>query len=226
MSSRYLNEIRLGEPLKTEIKTVIRDVSETFNVHGQTRTRPVPHITLFGPYDTDDGYEAKSRTQSVLQSFNEVPYEIDGFGHFNRETLYLNVCPSSELRSLRRRLSARLRPIADDYRDYDADREYDFHITIAFKDIQSQFDEIWTYVNETYNFERQATAKRVTALDGRDMMWEWDLPQGKALSQSKATSRQSWQKTEAALEGMQSTPTEENQPDKRGILQKILQLYR
>jgi 2'-5' RNA ligase len=223
MAPRYLNEVRLGHPLKGDLREIIRDISETFDVHGKTQHRPVPHVSLFGPYDTDDGYAVKSRTQRVLQDFDVVPYEIDGFDHFDSETLYVNVEPSPELASLRRRLSAELRPLSAEYPEYDADREYEFHITVAFKDIEQQFDEIWQYANETYDLQRQAYAKRVTALDRREMMWEWDLPRGVALSQSEATSKASWEKTEAALEQHLSSRSEMDHHSKEsGFFQKVL----
>lgn len=207
MADPYLNEVRLGQPLKDNIREIMHDVADTFDVRGATRHRPVPHITLFGPYNTNQGLTAKRYTQGVLSRYDVVPYKIAGFDHFRNDVIYAKVVPSDELRELRRKLSRALRPISYNYQDHDTDRYYEFHITIAFKNIQSQFDEIWRYVNEQYDLECTAYAKRVTALRKRDMMWEWDLPHGTELRSQEATSRAAWKQTEEALEAL----LEENQ---------------
>jgi 2'-5' RNA ligase len=200
MAAPYLTEIRLSEPRKTDIQNIIYDVADRFGVRGAVRDRPVPHITLFGPYNTNNGYEAKDRVQSVLDQYDVVPYRINDFGHFDRHTIYVNVEPSDELRSLRRDVRDALLPITYNYRDYDTDEEYDFHITIAFKDIENQFDEIWEYVNKEYQFDRDVHALRVTALRHREMMWEWDLPRGVELRPNQAKRRKNWKRSENALE--------------------------
>lgn len=200
MASPYLTEIRLNQPLKDDVKDVIRDVSNRFDVHGATRSRPVPHITLFGPYNTDQGYEARDRIRSVLSDYDIVPYRVKNFDHFGNHTIYVDVEPSPELQSLRRDIRDALIPISDNYPDHDTDQEYEFHITIAYKDISEKFDEIWEYVTSKYHFERKVYAIRVTALHNRNMMWEWDLPRGMALRSDEATTKRSWRKSEAALD--------------------------
>lgn len=221
MAAPYLNEIRLGQPLKDEIKDIIWDVSNTFDVHGAVRSRPVPHITLFGPYNTTHGKEAKRRTQNVLGQYEVVGYEIDGFGHFGNEVIYVDVKPSKALRSLRRDLSRALRPISSTYQSYDSNRYYDFHITVAFRDIQHRFDEIWAYVTNEYDPQETAYAKRVTALRRRDMMWEWDLPRGVELDTREATSSESWTATESVLEELLDG-REQDVSTRQPVLKRVL----
>lgn len=229
MSRRYLNEVRLGEPLKSDVRTIMHDVADRFGVRGAVRQRPVPHITLFGPYHCNQGHAAKARTQRVLTEFDTVPFRIDGFDHFDQETIYANVVPSPELRQLRQDLARELRPIASGYPDYDEDRYYQFHITVAFKDVGDQFKEIHEYVTRQYDLQRECYAKRVTALSGRSMMWEWDLPRGEELRQQEATSRESWQATDEALEELKRREDhrfEDPKPKHAGWLrQKISGLF-
>jgi 2'-5' RNA ligase len=225
MAAPYLLELRLGQPIKDELKEIIRDVADEFGVEGAVRTRPVPHITLFGPYNTDSGHEAKARTRAVLEHYGVVPYRVSGFGHFDRGTIYAHVEPSTELRNLRRDLARELRPIAYNYPDHDEDDSYDFHSTIAFKDIEDQYDDIWRYVNDRYQPEYEEHATRVTALKNREMMWEWDIPRGEVLSSGEATTKRSWDETMAALERMQS-PSDLHSPDqKTSVLDKLRRFF-
>lgn len=200
MAAPYLNQIRLDEPAKSEIRSIMHDVADRFDVHGATRNRPVPHVTLFGPYNTDRGLEAKNRAQSVLSSYRIVPFEITGFGSFSDDVIYASVDPSQELRSLRQDLASQLLPISYNFQDHDLDTEYQFHITIAYKDIQDQFDDILGYLRDNYELNNQLYAKRVSSLHKRDLMWEWDIPRKKELSSNVATSKSSWQQTDSELQ--------------------------
>lgn len=162
MAAPYLIEVRTGGEVKQDLRDIIYDVADRFNVHGAAEPRAVPHITLFGPYNTDRGREVKAVVQDVLSGFDVVPYRIDGFGRFSEnKVIYANVIPSLELRELRRELSRQPRPITYNTRPWDSDYFYDFHITIAFRDVSDQFDEIWRYVNENYNVEGGPTYRSV-----------------------------------------------------------------
>jgi len=154
------------------------DVAREFDVRGAVDPRPVPHITLFGPYNTDHGLEVKNRLYDIYKEYDIVPYRIDGFSRFkDAKVIYAKVVPSQELRDLRRDISRELRPVTYNCRPYDEDFYYDFHITIAFKDIDRQFEDIWEYVNEKYDPQYEAYAMRVTSIKRRKMMWEYDLLQ-------------------------------------------------
>jgi hypothetical protein len=124
---------------------------------------------------------------------------VNGFGSFRDEgVVYADIVPSEELRDLRQGLSNVLQPVTYDYREYDTNDKYNFHITIE-RDLGRDTPEILEYVRDNYEVNMELYAKRVTALDDRDMMWEWDLPRGTELSRQEALSKKSWKNTEAAL---------------------------
>jgi 2'-5' RNA ligase len=205
MAAPYLNEIRTGGEVKQRLREITYDVANEFGVHGAVDPRPVPHVTLFGPYNTDRGREAKRIVKDVLSDYDIVPYRIDGFERFKQnKVIYANVVPSPELRNLRRELSRRLRPISYNYQPYDSDYFYDFHITIAYKDVAHEFDAIWEYVNKQYDIRFDEYATRVTSLRRRDMMWEYDLLQNQELRPNEATSAKSWEQTTKILNEMKS----------------------
>jgi len=206
MAAPYLTEVRTGGEVKQRLREITYDVANEFGVRGAIDPRPVPHITLFGPYNTDEGLRAKRIVKDVLSDYDIVPYRIDGFGRFKRnKVIYANVIPSPELRDLRRELSRRLRPISYNHQSYDSNYFYDFHITIAYKDVTDEFDDIWDYVNNEYELRFDEYATRVTSLRRRDMMWEYDLLQDRELRPDEATSSESWEKTIEKLNQLKSS---------------------
>lgn len=209
MAAPYLLEVRTGGRLKNDLREIIYDVAETFDVSGAAEPRPVPHITLFGPYNTDKGRQVKTTLTDIYQQYDIVPYVVDGFDHFRDDVIYANVVPSPELRSLRREIRTQLDPLTYNERPHDADYYYDFHITIAFKDIGRKFDEIWDYVTTQYSPQYEEYALRVTSLRGRNMMWEYDLVQDRILDQEEATSARSWRRTEELLAEQSSSDDHE-----------------
>lgn len=205
MAAPYLVEIRTGGQMKQSLREIIYDVSDEFNVYGAAEPRAVPHITLFGPYNTNRGKEVKATMIDVLERFTLVPYEVDGFDSFpENNVIYAHVEPSPELCNLRRTLSREIRPLTYNYRPYDSDRSFDFHITIAFKDVGRKFDEILRYVNNQYDPQFEAYATRVTSLRNRSMMWEYDLVQDRVMRTSEATSAASWERTERLVEELEA----------------------
>jgi len=195
--ARYLNEIRL-EKEKQRLRAIIDDVRTEFNL--STQQRPVPHITLFGPYDTDQGYVVKQHTQSVLSQYDVVPFVVSGFDTFeDTNVVYADVHPSAELRSLRRELANRLEPLTYNQRSWDLDDEYAFHLTIA-TNLGDRTAAVHDYVEQQYEIHMELHATRMTVLDRRRMLWEWDLPRGVELDAETATTRDAWEQTMTALD--------------------------
>lgn len=190
--SRYLTEVRLGKE-KAHFREMIHDVRDRFGL--SLSKRPVPHVTLFGPYNTNRGYKVKRRTQDVLSNYQLVPYRVTGFDCFqDAGVVYADVEPSAELRQLRADLVDALKPVTSDHRPWDFKTRYDYHITIAMN-IQGKQSRVLDYLRNEYELDIMLYAKRITALDSREMMWEWDVPRCTELSHKEATSRTSWQKT-------------------------------
>jgi 2'-5' RNA ligase len=201
MSGKYLIEIRTGGRVKQRLRKIMHDVADTFDVRAAVDPRPVPHVTLFGPYDTNEGYAVKDCLIDTFEDFDAVPYRIDGFDTFrDSNVVYFDVVPSEELRALRREISRGLRPLCDDYSRYDTNYFHEFHITLAFRDVGGQLDDILEYARSRYDPQFDCYASRITSLRGQSMMWEWDLPRGEYLTSDEATTAQAWEKTEQALQ--------------------------
>ncbi len=221
MAAPYLVEIRTGGEVKHRLREIMYDIANRFNVRGAVEPRPVPHVTLYGPYDTNRGREVKQALISVLSEYDVVPYRIDGFDTFaDKNVIYANVIPSQELRSLRRDVTRELRPLTYDARPWDSKYFYDFHITVAFKDVGSKFDDILDYVTERYEPRFDEYALRVTSLRRRNMLWEYDLLQDEVLDSDEATSASTWERSEELLETNRTPEDHEELFPKPGLAKR------
>lgn len=215
MATPYLIEVRTGGEVKDRLREITYDVADEFGVRGAIDPRPVPHVTLFGPYNTDKGRTVKKTIIDVVSHFDLVPYRIDGFSRFKRAgVIYANVVPSGELRELRRELSRRLRPITYNYPSHDSSYFYDFHVTIAYRDVGEKFRDIWKYVNDSFDPQFDEYATRVTSLRRRGMLWEYDVVRGRLLRPHEATSADSWKRTLSLLNEL-SSPDDHTRLDPR-----------
>lgn len=133
--------------------------------------------------------------------------------------------PSVELRELRREIFNRLEPITYNYPAHDSDKWYDFHITLAYRDVGDQYREILNYVNDEYNPVFDEYATRITSLNRRKMMWEYDLPRGELMTSQEATTRFSWEGTMAALEDLKRPDHHNNLAKKPGFLKRLYEKF-
>ncbi len=78
----YLIEVRLRGQSKAVTKNLIFDISKKFHVWGNVKKRPVPHVTLFGPFYTRSIKDIIQTMQKIGNSYSSLPYEITGFDFF------------------------------------------------------------------------------------------------------------------------------------------------
>jgi hypothetical protein len=201
MTAPYLVEIRTGGKTKSELRTLINDVETEFAVDG-TRSHVVPHVPLFGRYDTNQGSAVQAALVEVLSEFDVVPYTVSGFGAFDDGTVYADVHPSLELVSLRRQISQTLQPVTSGSPPHDSETSFRFHIPIIREE---QLEDAGTaavldHLEEQYDPSIDDYATRIANLRRNEMLWEYDLLQDQMLDHDEATSRESWRRTEALLD--------------------------
>lgn len=209
--------------MKAYFRDIIFELQREFGVSGAARPRAVPHITLFGPYDTDQGSTVKRVLLDIFEDFDCVPYRVDGFDTFRKNrVVYARVIPSHELRELRREISRRLRPITYNYRPHDSHDWYEFHITLAYKDVGNQFRPILHHLERNHAPSFDSYATRITSLRRRSMMWEFDLPRGELMTSREATSRASWEGTMAALENLKQPDDHHSLAPTPGFFRRVM----
>jgi len=186
----YLIEFRFHGYAKKYAKHLIHEVARKFRVKGVTRNRAVPHITLFGPFTTRHERKIVSEVVNVGREFSLVPFIVKGFNYFDKEhkVIYLDVNPSAELKELRQELAQRLGKISDSQL-WDNQKQFQFHSTVAFRDIDSKFPKIWEYIKEKEKPNIKQHLLRITILKGKRILYEYDLILKKLLNRRQALSR-------------------------------------
>ncbi len=193
----YLIEFRFHGYAKKYAENLIYDIARKFNVKGVTRKKTVPHITLFGPFQTRQEKKLIHEVISVGQQFDLVPFKIKGFDFFDNKkgkVIYLDINPSEKLKSLRRELAYRLFKISST-KPFDTEYDFIFHGTIAFKDIDNKFDRILNYIEQKQEPNIHQHLLRITIIKNNRILYEYDLIQKKLLNRRQALSKFHWNKT-------------------------------
>ncbi len=198
MAARYLVEIRFGCELKRKLREIISDIADRFNEYTLVRSHYVPHVTLYGAFRTNRETLVLNRMRDVCAQYDVVPFRIDGFDHFDQETIFADVHSSRALRTLRAQLSEELQGITFQEPEYDHQPWFHFHSTVA-RDAGHKFREIWQFVNERYDLEYEGYVKRINLLKHGNIVKEYSLPQGRFLSSDAATASPAWEQDETII---------------------------
>lgn len=197
----YLIEFRFQGYAKRYAKNLIYDVAREFNVKGVTRKRAVPHITLYGPFQTNDERRLISEIVSIGQKYDLVPFRVKGFDFFDNKqnkVIYLDIEPFEELKGLRRDIAYRLSKFSNGT-SFDSNYDFAFHATIAFKDIDYKFDRIWKYIQQRQEPYVYQHLLRITIIKNSKILYEYDLMQKRLLNRRQALSKLYWNKTIESL---------------------------
>lgn len=201
--THYLIEFRFHGYAKKFLKQTIYEVGKKFRVRGVTKKRVVPHITMFGPFQTNNERKVISEFLSVCKKHNLISFKLKGFGNFDNKVIFVEVIPSEELNNFRRELARNLTGLRDflifktvetkGITDYE--ENHAFHATIAFKDIQNKFSGILHYLKNKRTPHIEQKLLRVTLLKNGRILYEYDFLQRKLLTRREALNRGIWRKT-------------------------------
>ncbi|MEK6954148.1 MAG: 2'-5' RNA ligase family protein, partial [Candidatus Micrarchaeota archaeon] len=196
--SPYLIEIRLSGPVKFYTKRLIFEVSRKFRVFGATKNRPVPHITLFGPFLASNESELISIFDKYCANFSNatnsraelISYDIRGFDAFDGDigkVIALDLEPSEKLKDFRWELAKNLHPISR-AKPWDYKRNFIFHATIAFRDIGKKWTSILNYLRRREKGIGKQYVYRITLLKNSKILREYDFLMKKSLTRTEAKS--------------------------------------
>jgi 2'-5' RNA ligase len=198
MEAPYFIEIRLMGETKHLARELIYDIFHKFRVKGVMKKRPVPHVTLFGPFSTRSIREVIQSIREVCSEYSELRYEVDGFDYFEskkkflfittssrKNVIYLKIKPSDQLKEFRRKLAKKLLKITNTISEQDSKDKFHFHATLAMKDIDRKFEKIWEYL-KNYEIKTKGICYRITLLKDGKIMYEYELSTGRLLNQSQA----------------------------------------
>jgi 2'-5' RNA ligase len=213
-----LLEIRVG-PSKKKLGLINRLVKEKCDLP-LNKIHRVPHITLFGGFDSDYNHfkDVTSTFEAVSRKYEYLPYLIDGFNWCDGDkgkVIYYNVVPSKELKCFRQEIVSKLDEIAHSNKPWDYDKDFLFHSTVAYKLTNSEFNRTWSFITGKKNviarflslfkktneyslrkFYLPSFALRATLLNNASKIaYEYDFLQKRLLPRQEALSRSQWQRT-------------------------------
>ena len=186
--TRYLIDIRLMGPVRKQIRALSSDLQETFGLEKMT----VPHITLAGPFSTDDEERLISDFTRVCAAQESVPkYDVGGYGSFDAtRVIYVTITPDENLKQFRHRLAKTIAPYCS-LRDYDLEsaEEFRFHATLAMKLSWLTYQRITWYIRRTEPVVYRHHPIRATLLRNSAILCEYDFIQGRMLTPAQARSK-------------------------------------
>jgi len=187
--TRYLIDIRLMGPVKQQVSDLSNRLRERF---GLGNYLVVPHITLAGPFSTDDEERLVADFTRTCSGIRKVPdYEVGGYGIFDdTRVVYVTITPDETLKQFRYALSQTLSPYCS-LRDYDREsaEEFRFHATLAMKLDWLTFQRVKWYVKQQENVVFRHHPIRATLLRNSRILCEYDFLQERMLTRAQALSR-------------------------------------
>lgn len=131
---RYFLGYNLAGSSADLVDRLRQSIGRRFDV--QSALRIPPHLTLFYPFEWDEGVE---RLENVLVKFAERESafinKISGFGHFGEEVWFIDVEQNAGLFDLKKRLD---KVMVEQFNLDENNKGHSgihFHITLAYKDV-------------------------------------------------------------------------------------------
>lgn len=238
--THYLIEFRFFGKTKHELKDLIWGIDRKFKLGHARRHRPVPHITLVGPFYTRDEERLISDFEELCAKQPIMTFRVRGFGTFDdTRVVYLDIEPNETLDEFRWELSSKLRDYCN-LTSFDLGRKFHFHGTIAMKLSRYKFNEIKKYIEAKPEPEFTRCVMRVTLIKKQKILREYDFFLRRLLRRREAKSRsilsESFERLEKYLKENKIAGTDfgplvpiegAGMGDvKEGILSKILNKFR
>lgn len=195
--TRYLIDIRLMGPVRHQIRTLSDQLAELFSL---SEKMAVPHITLAGPFSTEDEEQLIRDFTCICAEQHAVPkFRVGGYGFFeNSRVVYVEILPDETLRQFRFQLSQALEPYCS-LRKYDLDsaEEFQFHATLAMKLDWLTYQRIRWHFRGQKEVTHRPQPVRATLLKNSKIVCEYDFVQERMLSPAQARSRATFMRDRA-----------------------------
>lgn len=187
--TRYLIDIRLMGPVKRQIHHLQARLQEKYGID---KDWVVPHITLAGPFSTDDEDRLIADFTRICSEQEGIPrFEVGGYGFFDAtRVVYVAILPDEHLKRFRFRLAQAIAPYCS-LREYDRDTadRFRFHATLAMKLGQLTYWRMkWFFRNHDPVAHRHHPV-RATLLRNSRILCEYDFVQCRMLTAAQARGR-------------------------------------
>ena len=180
-------------------RKLIYDIYHKFHVKGAVKRRPVPHVSLFGPFRCKSIRVVLQGIKEIGADYSKLDYDVDGFDYFDskkkflfittstkKNVIYLKIKPSDDLTEFRYKLAKKLLKITNTANfENDSKSKFHFHATLAMKDIDRKFDGLWDYLKK-YDIRIMGVCYRITLIKDGKIMYEYELSTKKLLNRRQA----------------------------------------
>jgi len=187
--TRYLIDIRLMGSVKYQISGLSHQLAEKFSLKTNL---VVPHITLAGPFDTENEEQLVQDFTRICTDQETVPkYEVGGYGFFDKtRVVFVTITPDENLKQFRYQLAQAISQYCT-LRDYDRDsaEEFRFHATLAMKLDWLTFRRIEWYFRNQERVVYRHHPIRATLMRNAKILCEYDFIQQRMLTRAQALSR-------------------------------------
>ena len=187
--TRYLIDIRQMGPVRHQIHALSARLEEQFPIRDR---QVVPHITLAGPFSTNDEERLLRDFARVCENHSGTPqYEVGGYGCFDASrVVFVAILPDESLRQFRAALTEAFTPYCT-LRDYDrvpADG-FRFHSTLAMNLDWLTFQRIKWFIRHQEPVLHRPHPVRVTLLRNSRVLCEYDFARRRMLTGAQARGR-------------------------------------
>ncbi len=170
--THYLIEFRFHGKAKYELKRLIYELNRKFRISSK---RVIPHITLAGPFYTNDEKRLIGDFNNLCSRSSIMRFKVEGFSAFdNSKVIFIYIKPSTELEKFRWSLSQTLQTYCQ-LRPFDYNKEFDFHATLAMKLPHDKFLRIKDYIQRKQKLNFDQVVIRATLLKGGFILREYDF---------------------------------------------------
>jgi len=196
--THYLVQIRFFGRAKKEIKNIIKELDREF---GTLKHRPVPHITLLGPFYTKNQDRLVSDFKKVCEvKENLMNFKVRGYDTFeDNNVVYADIRPDEKLRNFRKTLADELKSYCN-LKDRDLKEKYELHSTLANHLPSRKFRKVKKYLEDKPDLDFDHIVIRVTLLRNKKILKEYDFMLNKLLDRRKAKSGKTLNKSFNQLE--------------------------
>jgi len=182
--SRYLIEFRFFGRAKYDIKGLIREINKKFKI--RNKRRPVPHITLVGPFTTKNEKRLVSDFKRLCDGQEIMDFSVVGFSTFeDTRVVYIDIEPAQGLDEFRWKLSKTLQQYCN-LSPYDYNKKFEYHATLARNLNPIKFNKIKDYIKKKPKPRFKHVLMRVTLLRNSKILFEYDFLQRRLLNRKQA----------------------------------------
>ncbi len=132
---------------KTFHEQLVKEIAKKFDVHYREQKRIPAHITLKEPFKTHRIQDVEKLLDSFVKKHVSSTLQLQGFNHFGNKVIFQDIHPSEEAKKTILALLKELRKVPWMPWQKHSGHDIILHATIAYRDIQLKFNDIWEHVN-------------------------------------------------------------------------------